>query len=198
MKTSQVVVREIASVLHRRFLKDVGFKKSGLNWSRGVEWPQRFRFCLNKWNTADESDFRIDAGVFVEPLHSILRRPQIGKSPRDYDCEVRMSFCFEPTVGEKDWWRIHSTTDPAEFAEVLVRRIEKDTLPWLDGFKSYEAVANYLLKNEQWLPAAAAFHLAGDASRKAETMKIARSKINRFAFPYARELAARLGVEFPD
>lgn len=127
-------------------LKPLGWKKEGgifrLFLPDGL--GKVIQFQRDRYNTAEDIGFTVNAGVYFEKDVPIQNRRF-----RESDCLFRIRpACLSPCYGRDTWWRLSAGTDPAALRTELGDFIHQDVLPLLDRFPTREETVELILNGE--------------------------------------------------
>ena len=194
MATPQDIIKAVASDLHQRHLKPLGFRKSGNTWIRPGQWTQVINVQLSKWNSSTEAKFTVNLGISIEELHAASEGLPLKGSLKEYDCDVRTRIGqLFPSQKDK-WWEVAVTSDPDQLADDVFAQIEQFGLPWFDRLGTYPAVAAEFLERKIPFMASLAYHLGDDAESAETAMRQAEAESNRHFMPKLKRLATTHGI----
>lgn len=129
-------------------LKELYFKKRQLIYScdfDGLSWLVNIQ--KSRWNDQEEAQFTVNCGVYISGVLSVYANMSEPAKPKIEHC------CCSARIGmltpeKKDiWWKLTSGDSDAvdgSVAQDLRSKIENVVLPFLNKFKSPQAVANFL------------------------------------------------------
>lgn len=194
MATPQDIIKAMASGLHQRHMKPLGFRKSGTTWIRPGEWPQVINVQLSKWNSSTEAQFTVNLGISIEELHTASEGPPLKGTLKEYDCEVRTRIGQLFPDKKDTWWQVTEATEPDQLADDVFARIDQFGLPWFDRLSDYLAVAVEFQDRRIPFMAALAYHLGGDSVSAEAAMRLAEAESNRHFMPKLKRLATTHGI----
>ncbi len=184
----------MASGLHQRHLKPVGFRKSGNTWVRPGQWPQVINVQLSKWNSSTEAQFTVNLGVSIDELHAASEGLPLKGTLKEYDCDVRTRIGQLFPYKMDKWWQVNEATDPDQLADDVFARIEQFALPWFSRLGSFPAVAAEFEDQKIPFMAALAYHLGGDPASAEAAMKQAEAESTQHFMPKLKRLARAHGI----
>lgn len=197
METASDVIMAAGSIVHQRLLKDLGYRKTRLNWVRSDEWVQVINIQLSSWNDAGDAQFTVNLGLFIEPLHIASGARPVSKNLKEYECDVRERIGELMPTKTDQWWRVKRESDPDRIANELISNLERHALPWLGKMNSYEAVAKHLMKSNIPFLAALAFQLGGDTPKAGKAMAKAHGESDDAGRRQIEQLATEHGIPLP-
>lgn len=195
MKTPCDFVNECASAVHEAVLKPLGYRKSGLNYVLATEWTRIINIQLSRWNSADDVQFTLNFGLFIQPLHQLAERPTPTGALREPDCIVRSRYGSLTPSRLDHWWKVTPQTDVPEVIRDVTGALVTYGLPWLNSLTDYSSVAVEFERQKDTFMASLAYYLAGDHSVARERMKDALLKAHKLFKPRAERIAASLELE---
>jgi len=194
MKLPRDVVNECASTVHQAVLKPLGYQKTALNYVLANEWTRIINIQLSRWNSADDVQFTLNFGVFIERLHQVAERPAPSGALKEPDCVVRARYGSLTPSRLDHWWKVNSQTDVAELIRDVTGALVSYGLPWLDSLTDYSAVGAEYERQKDMFMASLAYHLAGQHALARERMGVALARANRHFKPRAERIAAFLDL----
>jgi hypothetical protein len=192
MKPPPDIVNECASAVHEAVLKPLGYRKSGLNYVLADEWTRIINIQLSRWNSADDVQFTLNFGVFIERLHQLAERPAPPEVLREPDCIVRARYGSLTPSRLDHWWKVNSQTDVPELIGDVTGALVSYGLPWLNSLTNYTLVAAEYERQKDMFMASLAYYLAGEPALARERMSVALAKANKLFKPRAERIAASL------
>jgi hypothetical protein len=195
MKPPRDIVNECASVVHQAVLKPLGYRKSGLNYVLASEWTRIINIQLSRWNSADDVQFTLNFGVFIERLHQLAERPVPPGELREPDCIVRARYGALTPSRLDHWWKVNSETDVPELIRDVTGALVSYGLPWLNSLTDYTSVAAEYERQNDMFMAGLAYYLAGEPTLARERMEVALAKANKLFKPRAERIAASLELK---
>lgn len=178
MSTAQATIKAATSSLHSRYLKGLGFRKSGSTWARASKWTEVINIQLSKWNTSEDATLTLNFGIYIEALHEASGGLPFKGSVKEYNCDVR-SRIGALHEDKKDFWLAVSTsTNGDELADSLYSEIRDFGLPWFERLGTFESVAREFLGQKNPFKAAIAYHLEGMAHESGMCMSQALADSN--------------------
>jgi len=130
------------------FLKELGFKKNLLIYSRDVgELKWLIDIQKSRWNDESEAQFTLNFGVYVPGvLSTYANMPEPAKPKIEHcSCSARVGML---TSERKDkWWKLTSDDSQEvvdEISQDLLSKIREIAVPFLSKFNSSLEVAEFL------------------------------------------------------
>lgn len=198
MATPQDIIKAMASDLHQRHLKPLGFGKSGTTWIRPSKWTQVINIQLSRWNSSAEAQFTVNLGISIEELHAAAEGLPIKGTLKEHDCDVRTRIGRLLPSKNDHWWQVTPDTVPNQLAEDVFGSIELFALPWFERLAGYSAVAAEFAERKSPFMAALAYHLGGDAASAEESMARALEGSNAHFLPKLKRLASTHGIQIKE
>lgn len=198
MPKPQDVIKVIASSLHQRHLKGLGFGKSGRTWIRSTDWPQVINIQLSSFNSAEDARFTINVGISIPNLRDAWGSPLVRDHLKEYDCDMRSRIGSLLPENCDKWWDVSSSSDPDHLVHEVFVDISGFVLPWFNRLTTYDEVAAELNRRKQWAKAAVAFHLGGDLKAAEASMIEAFAEAHPLALPRLRQIARKCSIPLPD
>lgn len=195
MKRPRDIVNECASAVHQTVLKPLGYRKTGLSYVLANEWTRIINIQLSRWNSADDVQFTLNFGVFVERLHRLAERPAPPGALREPDCIVRARYGSLTPSRLDHWWKVNPQTDVPELIRDVTGALVSYGLPWLASLTDYMAVGAEYEKQKDMFMASLAYYLAGKPALARERMQVALATANRHFKPRAERIAASLELK---
>ena len=195
MKSPRAIVNECASAIHQAVLKPLGYRKSGLNYVLANEWTRIINIQLSRWNSADDVQFTLNFGVFIERLHQLAEKPAPPETVREPDCVVRARYGSLTPSRLDHWWKVNSQTDVPELIRDVTGALVSYGLLWFDSFKDYKSLGNEYERQKDFFMASLAYYLAGEPTLARERMAVALAKANQHFKPRAERIAASLELK---
>ncbi|XDD45242.1 DUF4304 domain-containing protein [Leptospira sp. WS39.C2] len=127
-------------------LKNLGFKKKGLNWNKNL---QSHVLCLNiqssMYNTSDQSKFTINFGVFNSEAFEIFYNKNPPDFPKEIDCFIRIRIGDLLSSYEDFWYTIDNNTEYENLRDSIENHFEHFIIPFLEKLAKIDDLLNYLL-----------------------------------------------------
>ena len=195
MESPRDIVNECASAVHEAVLKPIGYRKSGLNYVLASEWTRIINIQLSRWNSADDVQFTLNFGVYIERLQQLAERPAPSGTLREPDCIVRVRYGALTPSRLDHWWKVNSQTDVSELIRDVTGALVAYGLPWFDSLTDYRSVGAEYERQKDLFMASLAYYLAGDPTLARERMEVALATANRHFKPRAERIAASLELK---
>jgi hypothetical protein len=195
MATPQDIIKAMVASLHQRYLKPLGFRKSGTTWIRPIEWKHVINVQLSKWNSSEEAQFTVNLGISIEQLHAATESLPLTGALKEYDCDVRTRIGNLLLTKQDKWWTVKPDSDPEGLADDVFTNIAQHALPWFERLSNFETVGSEFLSQKNPFKAAVAYQLAGDADSAATAMTLAFNKASPLLLPKLRRIAIAQGIE---
>lgn len=139
------------------FLKQLGFKKKGLQWNRDRgEFVDVVTVQEAKHSTPEKLVFTVNLGVFVKPFYEAVWRKSPNGFATEADCAVRVRLGDliqgKPYGDALDqWWQVEpSALDNGEIGKEIEKALRELGIPFLERFDNFGKIADHLQKVEGW------------------------------------------------
>ena len=159
------------------------------------EWTRIINIQLSLWNSADEVQFTLNFGVFIERLHKLAERPAPPGALREPDCIIRSRYGSLTPSRLDHWWKVNSNADLPELVRDVTGAVVSYGLPWLDSLTDYRSVGAEFERQNDVFMASLAYYLAGEPILARERMEVALAAANRQFKPRAERIAASLELK---
>jgi hypothetical protein len=121
-------------------LKQAGFQRHSMNFSRQDGEAQVINVQLNRWNSSLSGSFTINVGVDIARVAELLPvRLPMPENPKEYSWRRRVGMLMPD--GRDHWWTVTPETKIEEMSEELVNAWTTHIAPWLEKFKTVSSLA---------------------------------------------------------
>ncbi len=135
------------------------FKKNAFTWHMNEdEIIKVVNIQFSKFNSANDSSFTINLGVFHPEFHAVRGSLPSSKNIKEYDCDVRIR--IGKLMGKTDhWWDIAWNKDNEKVKSGFKYNVDKHVIPWVDTRWNLEKIYNHYVENKRDFDAAVAAYL---------------------------------------
>lgn len=138
------------------YLKSVGFKKKGLQWSRDRgDFVDVVTIQLAKYNTIEKQTFTVNLGVFLKSFSEAVWQNPRCVFATEADCVVRVrlgDLMQGKLYGDSldQWWDIEPSSLDGLVGTEIENALRELGIPFLGQFENYKEIADHLRKVKGW------------------------------------------------
>ncbi|MDQ0246854.1 hypothetical protein J2S09_004458 [Bacillus fengqiuensis] len=116
-------------------MKQEGFKKSANNFYHELpELGWCMQLELNRWNTVEEVEFRLNTGIYIPKVYELIDRKPSPKFPKEIDSIARRTVAELKGIKTDFWYRLDRHKNIDSLIQQVQTDIEDVALP---HFKQY-------------------------------------------------------------